>query len=362
MEAFSKSYRGIAFGVLLALTLTASVWLVLRFAPALLWAIVLAVLVGPIHKRFAKRYSPNTAALFATFFTIAIVGVPLALVGTVLSLQIVSSARQFVANSNPGPDGLTLESIVTQIDTFVHPLASSVGASDFKLIDWVNENKDQLVRNVSQFAGAAVRGFGETLFMLVVAFLTLFFLLRDGLRMREPALELIPLPREKASEILDKMCGTIHAVFVGVILVALVQGAIAGIAYWALGVPSPLVWYVATTVLCAIPLLGAPLVYIPMSILLMSQGKVWQGIVLAVIGFGIVSQIDNVLKPWVIGARTNLHPMAVFFSLLGGVFALGPVGIMAGPVLLTVLLALMDIVRERNRSLEPNVEPEAASA
>jgi predicted PurR-regulated permease PerM len=164
---------------------------------------------------------------------------------------------------------------------------------------------------------------------------------------------LVPLPRDRAEEILVKMSQTIHAVFVGVVMVAVVQGTIAGLAYWALGVPSPLVWFVATTVLCAIPLLGAPLIYIPLSLLLMARGDVWQGVVLLAIGFGLVSQIDNILKPWVIGARTNLHPMAIFFSLLGGVFALGPVGIMAGPVLLTLLLALQDIVRERNRGEAP---------
>jgi predicted PurR-regulated permease PerM len=181
-------------------------------------------------------------------------------------------------------------------------------------------------------------------------------MLRDGERLREPALELIPLERAKAEDVLSKMSQTIHAVFIGVVLVALIQGTISGVAYVVCGVPSPLVWFVATTVLCAIPLLGAPLIYVPMALLLLSQGKTPQAIGLLVVGFGVVSQVDNLLRPFVIGARVNLHPMAIFFSLLGGVLALGPVGIMAGPVLLTILLALQDIIREKNRDAEPAVE------
>lgn len=349
MENFNRHYRGIAFGVLLALTVTVCAWMVLRFVPALLWAIVLSVLMLPIHRRFSKRWSPNGAAMFSTLTAIAVIGVPLALVGTVLTLQIASSARQFGDSRSDKTTGLSLDAVVLELDDVIHPWAQRIGASEFHLKDWFAENKDGLVKGASGFAATAARNTGETLFTLVVAFLTMFFLLRDGNRLKQPALELIPLPHERSEEILARMNDTIHAVFVGVVMVAIVQGSLAGLAYWTLGVPSPLVWFVATTVLCAIPLLGAPLIYIPMSLLLMARGDIWQGVVLLGFGFGVVSQIDNLLKPWVIGARTNLHPMAIFFSLLGGVFALGPVGIMAGPVLLTLLLALQDIVRERNR-------------
>ncbi len=355
MDSFKQNYRGIAFGVLFGLALTAGAWLILRFVPALLWATVLAVLMKPRHDRFAKRFSPNIAATFSTLTTIALVGVPLVLVGTVLSVQLAATAQQISASGPGGANGLNLESVVSQIDVAVHPWAERVGAGDFKLQDWLTENKAQLVKSATGFAGMAARATGETLFTLVVAFLTLFFILRDGDRLKEPALELIPLPRDKAEDVLSKMSKTIHAVFIGVVLVAVIQGIISGVAYVACGVPSPLVWFVATTVLCAIPLLGAPLVYVPMALLLFSQGKNGQAIALLIVGFGIVSQVDNFLRPFVIGARVNLHPMAIFFSLLGGVFALGPVGIMAGPVLLTVLLALQDVIRERNR--EPVMAP-----
>jgi predicted PurR-regulated permease PerM len=117
---------------------------------------------------------------------------------------------------------------------------------------------------------------------------------------------------------------------------------------------------VATTVLCAVPLLGAPIIYVPLSLLLIAQGKYWQGITLAAVGFLLVSQSDNILRPFIIGARVDLHPMAIFFSLLGGIFAMGPVGIMVGPIVLTMLLALQEIIRERLKERVP-AEPAPAS-
>lgn len=358
MNVFVARYRPIAFGSLVALTLFVAATLIAPFLPALLWAAVIAVLVNPIYKKFRKRLSPNWAATATTFLTIALIGVPLALVGTVLTLQITASAHQLAQSQ--GTNELSADQIFTELDRLIKPIAVQVGAPDFSLQGWLETNREGLVKNAGAVATAAAKATGQTLFTLVVAFLTLFFMLRDGHKLREPALELIPLTRERAEAILIRMEATIHAVFVGIVLVALIQGGIAGLAYWLTGVPSPLVWWVATTVLCAVPLLGAPIIYVPLSLLLIAQGKYWQGITLAAVGFLLVSQSDNILRPFIIGARVDLHPMAIFFSLLGGIFAMGPVGIMVGPIVLTMLLALQEIIRERLKEKVP-AEPAPAS-
>jgi predicted PurR-regulated permease PerM len=105
-----------------------------------------------------------------------------------------------------------------------------------------------------------------------------------------------------------------------------------------------------------IPLLGAPMVYVPVSLFLLANGHWVQAVILLAFGFGIVSNIDNFLRPLFIGSKTNLPYMAIFFSLLGGVFAFGPVGIMAGPVIMTLMLSLIEIVR-RNRQETASEEP-----
>jgi predicted PurR-regulated permease PerM len=132
-------------------------------------------------------------------------------------------------------------------------------------------------------------------------------------------------------------------------LVAIIQGTIMGITYALAGAPNALLLGVLSVILCIIPLLGAPVLYIPSGLIMLANGNTAGAFAVLGVGFLVVSQIDNLLKPFFIGGRANLHPMATFFSILGGVLLFGAVGVMAGPMLLTILIALQHIVRERVR-------------
>jgi len=344
----SEEYRSLAFWSLTGLTLLAAAFLVAPFFNAIMWATVLSVLLFPFYKRLRARFSENVSATFTVLFTLLVVIIPLSLIGLLLFVQLSDIASELKDNGQ-----LTGDGIVGRIADSLQPLLDKLGAK-FNIVQWYGENKDEIAQSLSRQTGQAVTSIISTLVMFVIALLTMFFMLRDGHRLERPVIELIPLPEDKARGVIAKMGATIHAVFITVVLVALAQGALSGIFYWITGVPNALIWTLATTVLCIIPLLGAPLIYIPLALMQFSEGLVWQPIVLLLGGFGIVSQIDNVLKPWLIGARVALHPMAVFFALLGGVLVWGPIGLMAGPLLLTVLLALQDIIRESCR--ENNTE------
>jgi predicted PurR-regulated permease PerM len=191
-----------------------------------------------------------------------------------------------------------------------------------------------------------------------VALITMFFMLKNGHRLRDPVVELVPLKKAETERILDRIRETVRAVFVGVVLVSLLQGVLCGIAYACLGVPSPILWGIVTILICMIPLLGAPAGYVPVSLYLFFDGRWVQGVILLGIGFGIISNVDNFVRPIVIGNRTELPYIAIFFGLLGGVFAFGAVGIVAGPVIISVSLSLIQIWRERVAAGAP--EPAAA--
>lgn len=361
MEDFSHKYGKYTFAILAILIVIGGIYIASPFFPALLWAGVLTVLMYPLHARLKTRMKPALSAATTVFSTIAIVGIPVVLVGLLLGLQLTSYTRDFSEKNKPA-EGWNTHSILVEVDKQARPLLEGMGFTDFTLSKWVEENQAELTQDVKTASVGIAKSAVITGFTLVVAFLTMFFLLKDGHLLLKPALDLIPLPPDKSIELLERMKRTIFAVFVGVVLVALVQGALAGIAYMLLGVPTPIVWMVATIVLCVVPLLGAPVVYVPLSLMLIASGHQWQGMVLLAWGFGVVSQIDNVLKPLIIGSRVNLHPMAIFFSLLGGVLALGPVGLMAGPVLLTLLLGIAEIVRERLQPPQDVQEPLAVEA
>lgn len=344
---FGERYRKTAFGILVGLVLLAAGYILIPFLPAIMWAVVLAVLMTPFHRRFCSKKNPNVGAAITTLATIFFIVLPLAVVTTILVSEVATYARNLQETAPPEGGEYSLEYFIHEADKIIKPVAERFGNPDFSVNQWIEENRHQLSSQGGAFAFTFLKGFGVGAFTLVVAFLTLFFLLRDGHKLKEPALELIPLPVDRSEQVLNKMAQTIQAVFVGVVMVAVIQGLLAGAAYWALGVPSPMVWCFVTMILCAIPLLGAPVVYVPLSIILMAQGNWTGGIGLAAWGFIVISNVDNFLRPFIIGSRVQLHPMAIFFALLGGVFALGPVGLMAGPVLLTVVLALQDVIRQK---------------
>jgi predicted PurR-regulated permease PerM len=354
MDTIATKYRDIAFWIIAGAILLATLILIRPFLPAILWAIVLSVLMHPYYLRLRKRFNENSSALIATLSTILLIGLPLFVVAVAVVLQVNMFIRDMLAGAPPGHEGLTLDNLLLEVDRLLAPFTTRFGDGDFSLAAWVQENREALTRGLGRPVGQALFAIGFGIFSAVIAFLSMFFMLRDGHRLRGPALELIPLPEEESEHILNRLRETIRAVFVGVVLVAFVQGTVAGVTYHLVGVPNALMWGVFTIILCTIPLMGAPLIYIPLAITLAAQGHYIQAAILLGVGFIFVSNIDNLLRPFIIGARVPLHPIAIFFSLLGGVLMMGAIGIFAGPLLLAAALAVQDVIRLRlARSREP---------
>jgi predicted PurR-regulated permease PerM len=170
---------------------------------------------------------------------------------------------------------------------------------------------------------------------------------------------LLPLPRAKTAAIIRRIGETVYAVFIGTVLVAILQAVCLGIGLKIAGVPSAFLFAVMALFLCTIPLIGASLIYIPAALLMLGAGNYKGAIIVVVVGV-IVTKLDYFLRPLLIGGRTNLHPIGIFFGILGGVLVFGPVGLVAGPMVLAVLLALLDVVREKVRESE-NTESQPLS-
>lgn len=382
MSHIEQGNGKIIFWVILVLAIVAAGIVVWPFVPAILWATVLTVLLNPMYQKLRKRTSDTGAALIVTLGPAALIIGALIAAGAVGGAQGLAKLNEALATppkqeqsvkptGQPTPEspaglGAASESTKTAsepaetnldrfaalIDDAIAPLAAYVGAKDFKVKPYWEEHQAEIIQGIRAPLINAVKGFVIGAVTLVISLLTMFFMMRDGHRLLDPACEVVPLPREETITILERMATTIKAVFIGIVLVAIIQGFMAGIAYWALGVPGAFLWMLITMIACMIPLLGSPIIYVPLSLWLISKGEPVKGAILLVVGFGIISNIDNLLRPFFIGASAKLHPMAVFFSLLGGVLAMGPVGLMAGPMLLTLLLGLTDVVRVRRRLID----------
>jgi predicted PurR-regulated permease PerM len=201
-----------------------------------------------------------------------------------------------------------------------------------------------LGRKFASLIGTSIGAMTQIVAMLFI----LFFLYRDRETAARFARSLLPLEDGEATLLLDRMRGTIYATALGRFAIAALQGLLAGLAYWILGVPNALLWAILTGVMAMIPAFGAVLVWAPIALYLGLSGHWIKAALLAIWGGGIVSLIDNFLYPVLVGPQLRQHSVAVFLSILGGISLFGITGIVLGPLTFTTASTLLDIWRSRH--------------
>jgi predicted PurR-regulated permease PerM len=204
-------------------------------------------------------------------------------------------------------------------------------------------------------AAGLLKGIASGLVNALICAFVLFFLFRDGKDLVRRAYVLLPLQIDQARRLLIRIKETLRAIVYGTLAVALLQGALTGIGFWILGVTSPVLWAIVTALCALIPVVGTGFVLIPAISMLAFNGHSIKALILLVWSLVVVHPVDNFLRPHLIGERTKLSTLFVFFSLLGGLQAFGTLGVFLGPVILAAALALFSFVREEARRVAPSV-------
>jgi predicted PurR-regulated permease PerM len=254
----------------------------------------------------------------------------------------------------------------SEIDLVTRWVADHVGISagtGVNLGDLATQSANALWAQTQRLLGG-VAGF---FFNLVVVIFTLFFFLRDQDQVLEVIREFLPLSEENASAVFRRVQEVIRASVLGGGAVAVAQGLLAGLGFWALGIPSPLLWGVATLFCSFIPLVGAAGIWVPAAVILLLKGHLVKALILALYGTLVISLVDNFLRPKLIGDVTQLHTLTIFFAILGGLQVFGFLGLIMGPVVLAVGLALVEIFKreileaehEERKRTAPLAEPGA---
>jgi predicted PurR-regulated permease PerM len=174
---------------------------------------------------------------------------------------------------------------------------------------------------------------------------SIFFFLRDGPEFLKKVRDYIPFSEEQKDRLVKLVRDIIISTIYGGIVVSIAQGTMAGIAFFLLGIPTPVVWGLATSIASFVPLLGAAGVWVPMTIYLFIENEITKGIILAIVGTFGISLIDNILKPIIIGSRTKMPILVIFFSILGGLKLFGLIGLVIGPLVLALFVSLIEIFR-----------------
>jgi predicted PurR-regulated permease PerM len=203
--------------------------------------------------------------------------------------------------------------------------------------------------NLAGLLGNSVR----IITQLVVMLFLLFFLLRDRALALISLRALLPLHEDESNELLTRVGDTILATALGRLTIAVVQGILAGLAFWVLGVPGIILWAFTLTACAMIPAFGSFLVWGPVAIYLGLTGHWGKAALLAIWGAVIVSTIDNILYPILVGSHLRAHTTTILLSILGGIAVFGPIGIVLGPVLFTLASTLLDIWHNRTSQPSP---------
>ena len=319
------------------------------FLEPFFFAVVLAIVFHPLHARLHRRIrSANAAALVSTLCVLLTIIVPAFLLSAALSSEL--TAVYNALGAGRAEDGGLITRALQLTEEARMWLGKYVDLSQVdlraELLDRLKQLSSILLSQLAGFAG------GVTSFVVaaVITFFTLFYLFRDGRAFWRRVAMLIPLSPSQLQKLTAVVSRTITASLYGGLAVAIAQGALLGLAFWVLGLPSPVLWGMITAFCSLIPLVGTSLVWLPASIILILVGHPVKGLLMLAWGTGVVSTVDNIIRPLVISKQVSFHPLYLFFALLGGVQAFGFIGLFVGPTVLALAQSIFSLVREETHT------------
>ncbi len=329
----------------LALILVAAFRVFQPFILVFAVAACVALLLAPVQRRLTALLGerPTLAAVVLVAVTTSVILVPVLTSLFLLARQFTLFLDWVRAQPLLGPEELQrfweqLPQRYPGLRTWIAWLQSQVTPAVSGGLAQVAGGANGILQNVLGRVTHATVDLGLFLLML-------FFLLRDGGRLRTELRPISPFTDEQERQIFDHLERTIKGALQAVVVVPVVQGILSGIGFMMFGVPSPLVWGTAVILAATVPLVGSPLAWVPACVYLLVQGRTGPAVGLLVFCTVIVSGIDNVIKPMLLRGSARIHPLLGFLSIIGGVLAFGVFGFLIGPVVLSLVLSAIRIYR-----------------
>lgn len=332
--------------VLLVSSTLAFAWLVAPFAGAILWGVIAAILFAPLNAALLHQAPgrTNLAAVITLMVVIAIAVVPAILLGLALLSQTAATYGSLQSGEIDFARGFAAAE--QHLPQAVRGWLTDLGLGDFTLV------RERIARafasSLEPLAGRALDiGQWALAFFLslgVMLYLT-FFLLRDSARIIDRIESCLPLPPDQRSLLTTRFVAVVRATIKGSLIVAVLQGLTGGLAFWMLGIGGALLWGVAMGVFSLFPAIGTAFIWVPVAAWLLLTGDLWRGGALFLFGFFIVSSVDNVVRPILVGRDARMPDYVVLIATLGGFELMGFNGFVIGPVIAALFMAVWDIFR-----------------
>lgn len=321
---------------LLAIVVIIVLLILYPFLTVFILAGAFAVFLDPLY-RWIKKYITRGRQAIASFITVTlfliILCVPIFFIGSIIFNQTQDAYYSMVSSGGTS-------SFIQKIDNSINNLLP-VGFS-FNTHDKITELFSLLTSNLANFFTST---FNTVLMSLLTIFAT-FYLLKDGHKWKDELVKMSPLSESHVSQIISNLKDSINRIFRGTFFIAIIQGILSWLGLSVFGVPSPALWGVIAGLASFIPTLGTSIVFIPAVLFLFFSGMQLQALGLLIWASILVGTIDNVLAPYLISKKSEVPPLFILFSILGGISLMGTVGIIIGPLVLSLLYTLISIYRK----------------
>jgi len=317
------------------------------FFSILAWAAILTIIFYPLFKIVNRlfRNRRGWAALTMTIVVIIAIIIPAGFLLNLIARELFSIyqyAEQFVREGRHITffQGLKQIGLVQRLTEL---LDRYFDLSQIDLEQFLLDNLQKLNMYVASQAPKFIKGLSAIILKFFLMSVTLFFFFKDGEEVLTKIKALIPLTAKERDNILKKIVEMVHATIYGGIVVALVQGGMGTLGFVIVGLPAAVFWGAVMALLSFMHIVGPFMVWVPAVVYLLFQGAYAKAVILGIWGAILVSLSDNFLRPLIISGRTQIHPLLIFFSILGGLYVFGLVGFIAGPLVVTICLAIIDI-------------------
>lgn len=308
------------------------------FFYSIITAMVFAVVFKPLHARALRitRGREGTAAFLTAVFIVIIILVPV----TLLGMQIFDEARLLYVSITEGGGKDNILNAVWKLIAYIQRFipAQMEFSADFD--GYLKQGLDWLVRHL----GDIFSNFAKIILNFFIFLTALYYLLKDGERLKKTIVNLSPLSDTDDEKIFNTIESAINSVIKGNLTVAVIQGALTSAGFAVFGVPNAILWGSVAAIAALIPGVGTSLVLIPAILFLFLSGKVFAGFGLLAWGAGAVGLVDNFLGPKLVGKGMRMHPFIILLSVLGGIGFFGPIGFLLGPLTMSLLFALLEII------------------
>lgn len=340
---FKKFQQGLFLLVLLLVTIL-FVWLINPYLIAIFWAIVLAIVFYPVKTMYLKLVNDHeiTSVIMTMLTMVVIVIVPL----YVLGLSLVNESVRLYSTAAVNP-----QQVVESVESFnqhvpVLTWMENLGVDRQELQTKISEG----LKTFGLYIASSARSVGQSTLRFVVNFFImlylLYFFLRYGPYLLKRLQHLVPLGDKKEARLFTRFTSTVRATVKGTLIIGVLQGVVGGVLFWIVGIPAPVLWGAVMGALSIIPAVGSFVIWGPAGIILLATGQLWQGILVLVIGSVVISLIDNILRPPLVGKDTQMPDAVILLSTLGGLSLFGISGFVIGPIIAAFFLSFWGMFEE----------------